>query len=301
LRVRGRTLFLPAAKLVAEAATVADKNFESLLAELKGACINKIYATSVLAPWPRSASGETDRGAIHLTDFDPASLPAILGSSWLELGVVLLGTAVFGGMAYRHVRRAKRPAEAPAPIDQTRRTLVSGGCAAKKPEQPLPNIDWKTAPDAVEAYAAPELLQARDHWMARCKAASDKEAEAQRHIDEIRDRFPEGEVPKEADVRQDFDQAERQQRVNARVVMNAQQEIHQLRLDIHSDVYKKLCVGTLLAKGVREPRVAGSSEIQIPSAEWRMLMLLHVDAKAVQKGIDGKLVYSGIVIGKAGG
>ena len=221
---------------------------------------------------------------------------------WLVSSVVLIGAVLFGGVAYWRVGCRGQSAKTQDHVDPSRRILLGRGSAEEKAEPAIPNVtEWKTAREAVEAFADPELRQAREHWSLKYATASEKEAELQQQIKDIKDSFPDGGIPKESSVWPALEQAEKRQRVNAMVKINSKEEVRQLSLDIHSDVHKKLCMGTLVAKGFREPRGEGHSEVRIAPEEWRVLMLRHLDAKAVQKGIEGKLVYSGIVIGKPAG
>ena len=225
--------------------------------------------------------------------------PAILGSPWLKLGAVLIGTAIFGGMAYWEVRRNRRPAvkaqallEAQAPAEKR---------TAKQAVPAVPRVDaWKAAHEALEVYPDPDLIKARDYWSLKFHAASEKEAEAKQQMKNITDKFPNGVVPQEADAWPELEQLEREQRARELVTMHSEEEIRRVWLEIHADINKKLRAGTLVAKGLREPHVAGSPEVQISPAEWRMLILRHLEARAVERGIDGKVIYSGIVIRKEG-
>jgi hypothetical protein len=226
-------------------------------------------------------------------------LPAILSSSWLTLWGVLAGAAILGAIVFWKVPRNRRPVvkvhalpEAPAHPDKAERTVKSA-------VQAVPKVTpWKAARDALEIYADPELIKARDYWSERFRTAVEKETATKQHIQDIRDKFPNGDVPKDSDAWPDLEQAERRLRSNEMAVMHTQEEVRRLWFDIHADLNRQFLTGELVAKGNREPPVEGSSEVRNPSAEWRALML-HLDGKAVQRGIDGKVVYSGVVIRKA--
>jgi hypothetical protein len=208
---------------------------------------------------------------VAMVSIDPSE---ILNSMWLKLAAVLVGTAILGGFAYWQVRRrggsvARVEAQdSDDPADKTRRMLV-GGRAAEKSAPAIPSVSaWKAAHEAVEAYADPELRQAKEHWSLKCKTASEKEAEAQRQIQEIKDKFPDGIVPKESDVWPQLEQAERQQRATELVTMHSEEEVRRVWLEIRADINKKLCAGTLVSAspwnttrplvGVNNPVIARS-------------------------------------------
>jgi hypothetical protein len=238
--------------------------------------------------------------------FAPASWPvmvlanpaAILSSPWLKLGAVLIGAAIFGGMAYWEARRNRRPVVKAQALPEVQAPAEKR--TAKQAVPAAPGVGaWKAAHEALEVYADPDLIKARDYWSLKFSTASEKEAEVKQQVKDIRDKFPNGVVPKEADAWPDLEQLERQQRAKELVTMHSEEEIRRVWIEIRTDINKKLCTGTLVAKGLREPRVAGSSEVQISPAEWRILILRHLEARAVERGIDGKVIYSGIVIRKA--
>ena len=67
--------------------------------------------------------------------------------------------------------------------------------------------------------------------------------------------------------------------------------------ELRGDIHKKLSGGELIAEGFRAPHVAGSAEIEISSAEWRILFLDTAKSEAIKKD-GGESVYTGLMICK---
>ena len=154
--------------------------------------------------------------------------------------------------------------------------------------------DWKSAPDAVEAFAEPTLRATRDRWSQKFDEAHESKERAEDAIRGIRKTFANGSVPENAPEARLIDNNLRQLEVSARQSDIATEELRRAWDALRSDIHKKLCSGKLISRGFRVPHVSGNSEVNISSEEWRVLTLDNAQSEAIR---DGELLYTGLLIG----
>jgi hypothetical protein len=164
--------------------------------------------------------------------------------------------------------------------------------------EPMPpdSFDWKSAPDAVEAFAEPALIAERDKQGGRLENAALRRLDAEFKIGDILKALPDH---KAVEGTEEFKQIEKQEwqiRANASMEQMTEPYVRQAWDKLREDIRKKLADGKLIAKGFREPHVSGNSEVEISFAEWRILTLDNVDSTALR---NGEVIYSGLVIRSA--
>jgi hypothetical protein len=155
---------------------------------------------------------------------------------------------------------------------------------------------WKSAPDAIDAFAEGGLIAARDKWIETFQEAYTKGHEAEDQIREIQKQHG-------ANPANDTDEGRlldlNRRRLEACTMQSdiAKDELKRAWNDLRDDLQKKMLDGLLVARGFREPHVAGGTEVEIPSSEWRILVLDNVNSEALRKG-SGAVIYSGVAFGK---
>jgi hypothetical protein len=155
--------------------------------------------------------------------------------------------------------------------------------------------DWKSAANAVEAFAEPALLAARDQWSKKFDKAHESGGIAEDTIRDIRKKFVNGNVPESAPEARLIDNNRRKLEVSTLQVDIAKEELRRAWDALRSDIHKKLCGGKLISKGFRAPHVGGNPEVTISSAEWRALTLDNIKSEAIRDG-DSEILYTGLLI-----
>lgn len=158
-------------------------------------------------------------------------------------------------------------------------------------------FDWKAAPEAIEAFADPALLAERDKQASQLERSMLRRIDAQQKIDDILKALPSHQATEGSE---EFKQIECQNwniNANSNIERMTEPYLRKAWDKLREDLHKKLINHTLVAKGFREPHVAGNAEVEISSAEWRILVLDNVDSRALRKS-DHEVVYSGLLIGQ---
>src|ERR1035437_2465984 len=155
---------------------------------------------------------------------------------------------------------------------------------------------WKAAPEAVEAFAASDLIATRDKWKQALYDASLYGHEAEDKIAALKKKMGSGMLGIE-DTRE-LNVNRRKLELTALQSDMAKDELRRAWDALRFDVQTKLMSGNLVARGFRVPHVAGSSEVEILPSEWRILTLQNVTSEASSKTSSDAL-YTGIVVRKA--
>jgi hypothetical protein len=157
-------------------------------------------------------------------------------------------------------------------------------------------VQWKNVPEAIEAFAESSLLKARDKWKAQLEEALVKAPDAEAQIRNIK-KLHTGNMPD--DTSETGALAAARERLVALGISHdlARDELKLAWDELRSDIHRKLSGGALIAKGFQVPHVAGSAEMEIPPAEWRILLLDNEKSEAVRKD-DRERVYIGLMISK---
>ena len=140
------------------------------------------------------------------------------------------------------------------------------------------------------------VIAARDKWIETFQEAYTKGHEAEDQIREIQKQHG-------ANPANDTDEGRlldlNRRRLEACTMQSdiAKDELKRAWNDLRDDLQKKMLDGLLVARGFREPHVAGGTEVEIPSSEWRILVLDNVNSEALRKG-SGAVIYSGVAFGK---
>lgn len=158
-------------------------------------------------------------------------------------------------------------------------------------------LEWKDVPEAIEAFAEPSLLKARDKWKEQFEVANENGHDAEDQIRNIRKKFANGHVPDDTPEAGTLATARENLVALATSHDLAEDELRLAWNELRGDIHKKLSGGELIAKAFRASHVAGSKEIQIPSAQWRILSLDTAKSEAIKKD-GGESVYIGLMICK---
>jgi len=158
-------------------------------------------------------------------------------------------------------------------------------------------LEWKDVPEAIEAFAESSLLKARDKWKEQFEEANENGHDAEDQIRIIRKKFANGHVPNDTAEAGALATARRRLEAGARSHDLAKDELRLAWNELRGDIHKKLSGGELIAEGFRAPHVAGSAEIEISSAGWRILFLDTAKSEAIKKD-GGESVYTGLMICK---
>lgn len=158
------------------------------------------------------------------------------------------------------------------------------------------NHTWESAESAIESFAGIHLINERNKW---------KEAFQESYLlmHEARDRIAALQNAMGGIFGTD---ASGELGVNQRKFRAAQMKRDMAKDELRSawdalraDLEGKLASGSLIAKGFRAPHTAGSAEVTIASAEWRILTLNNAQSEALRRG-SPDVLYSGILIRVAG-
>jgi hypothetical protein len=161
---------------------------------------------------------------------------------------------------------------------------------------PPDSFDWKFAPQAIEAFAEPGLLAERDKQAGNLEKAVLRRFDAEDKINAIVKGLPN---QKAVEGTEEFKQVEKQLwliTANSSMERMTEPYARQAWDKLREDTHQKLIDGRLIAKGFREPHASGNLEVEISSAEWRILALDNVNSTALR---NGEVVYSGLVIRSA--
>jgi hypothetical protein len=161
----------------------------------------------------------------------------------------------------------------------------------------IPVTDWKVAHDAVETFAEPSLIAARDKSKQKAEEAHLKSFDAEDAIRDIKKKFAGSLVPDDAPEARTLATKQMILQHYKRGIDWSTDELRGTWDELRSDIHKKLVSGALVAKGFRVPHVAGTAEVEITSSEWRILVLDSAEARALRKD-DNEVVYSGLMIGQ---
>lgn len=161
------------------------------------------------------------------------------------------------------------------------------------PATPIPQFDWKSAPDAVEAFAESSLLAERDKQGERLEKAALRRLDAEFKIDAILKALPDHKAIEGTGEFEQIEQQKWQIKANTSMEQRTEPYVRQAWDKLREDIRKKLADGKLIAKGFRDPHVSGNSEVEISFAEWRILTLDNVNSTALR---NGEVAYSGLVI-----
>jgi hypothetical protein len=153
---------------------------------------------------------------------------------------------------------------------------------------------WKGAPDAVEAFAYPDLIAERDKWKEMFEDALLRGYEAQDKIAALRTQM--GGIFG-VDETDELGASQRKLEVAAMQSDMAKGEVRRAWDKLRADIHAKLLNGNLVARGFRRPHTLGSPEVVIPASEWRILFLQNVTSEASSK-TSSEALYEGIVIRK---
>jgi hypothetical protein len=156
-------------------------------------------------------------------------------------------------------------------------------------------LEWKEVPEAIEAFAESSILKARDKWKAQFEEACEKAPDAEDQIRNIKNKFPNGHVPD--DTPEGGALATARERLVALAMSHdlGEAELRLARDELRGDIHKKLSGGELIAKGFH---IASITEIEIPAAAWRILLLDNTKSEATRKDGGGS-IYTGLMISKA--
>jgi hypothetical protein len=160
-------------------------------------------------------------------------------------------------------------------------------------------FEWKSASDAIEAFAETNLIAARDDWLKKMEQAHERVWKTEDAIRDIQKNFGSGIAPPGSP------EAEKLAR-HRKLMPSLQQFIEHYKeglglawQELHNDINKKLCTGSLVAKGFPSPHQSGNAEAEIPAAEWRILWLDYDNSQAITNNVPEIVIYSGVVIRKA--
>lgn len=164
----------------------------------------------------------------------------------------------------------------------------------------LPSPDfsdmWKPAPEAVEAFAESDLIAVRDKQGDLFNEGYMKTFEIEDEIREIQKKFENWRSLDTTTLEgRTLKARERGLEVYRMQTADAKDGLRQAWDALRVDIESKLTRGHLIAKGFRSPHVAGSAEVEIPMAEWRIMDLNNVTSEAVKKG-SNDILYSGVVL-----
>jgi hypothetical protein len=152
---------------------------------------------------------------------------------------------------------------------------------------------WKSAPEAVEAFAEADLIASRDEWQKKLDDVLTIGHEAEDKLTALNKKLAKGILG--IDDTKELNITRRKAEVAALQSNIAKDELRQAWDALRLDVEAKLLSGNLVARGFRVPHIAGSSEVEILPAEWRILTLQNVKSEAFSK-TSGAMIYEGIVI-----
>jgi hypothetical protein len=159
-----------------------------------------------------------------------------------------------------------------------------------------PPRDWKNVADAIEALAEPALIANRDHWLQKFQEALEKGQEAEEQIRKIRKELAHGDAADDSPEAAAIKKHRRLMEVAARQHDFAKDETVRAWDHLRADIHKKLCSGALIAKAFRSPHVSGNVEVDIPAAEWRILVLDNVSSEAITTHLPTRVAYHGVLI-----
>jgi hypothetical protein len=158
---------------------------------------------------------------------------------------------------------------------------------------PTPALDWKSVPEAIEAFADPALLAARRKWDESLGNSIDRQFDLESKKQELIKKLPAGRIIEGSDEAVTIGKHDSQIGRWATLQNHQEPELRRAWDDLRSDMQKKLMSGSLRARGFRAPYSGGDPEVDISPAEWRILRLDNVKSAAD----DGsKVIYSGLVI-----
>jgi hypothetical protein len=168
--------------------------------------------------------------------------------------------------------------------------------AITPPSPPLSDSSgaWKPTPEAIEAFAEPELIAVRDKQAERFYEGYMKAREAEDEIQKIKNKFGNDTTLESEDV------AMNQRRLTAYNIQTSHAEdgLRMAWAALRTDIDSKLTRGLLIAKGFRSPHIAGREETEILMAEWRILDLNNVTSCATKK-MSNDVLYTGVAIRRA--
>jgi hypothetical protein len=162
-----------------------------------------------------------------------------------------------------------------------------------EPAQTGSSLEWKPAPDAIEAFAESSLIAERDKQAERMEQAALRRLDAEFKIEAILKALPEHKAVEGTDEFKQIEQQRRQIKANSALERMTEPALRSAWDKLREDIHQKLANGRLVAKGFREPHVSGSLEVEISSAEWRLFTLDNVNSTALR---NGEIAYSGLVI-----
>jgi hypothetical protein len=160
-----------------------------------------------------------------------------------------------------------------------------------------PIVDWKLAPDAVEAFAEEDLIAKRDKERERFEVSCLKRHDAEEELRKLYKTLPNAYVTEGSEEEKAIRRYQMQIKNYGTLERLSEPELRRAWDELRADLHKKLVVGDLVAKGFREPHVSGGDEVEISSAEWRILTLDNVNSTARTK--DHGVAYSGLLIRKS--
>jgi hypothetical protein len=160
------------------------------------------------------------------------------------------------------------------------------------PPEPSHHSDlWKSASEAIEAFAEPDLIAMRDKQGELFHEGFMKAREAQDEIQKIQSAIQNDATSGSGDLAR----SQRLLRVFTMQTSHAEDGLRQAWAALRADIDSKLTRGALIAKGFRSPHVAGSAAIEISKEEWQILDLNNVTSEATQKR-SNNILYSGIAL-----
>jgi len=157
--------------------------------------------------------------------------------------------------------------------------------------------DWKSPPDAVELFADPELVAAKNKWLSSLENSTLKGFDAEDELKKIQKETIPSDAEASAEREKRLALVLRKLKLHTMFSKTATEEYRRAWEALRGDMHSKLIAGTLTAKGFRTPHTSGNREVDIPRAEWRILILNQVNSEAIAAG-SSEVLYSGLLIRK---